>query len=110
MNNWIFLAVAIFAEVVATTALKTSDGFSKWLPSAVVILGYGVAFYFLSLTLRMIPMGIVYAIWSGVGIVLISGVGWMWYGEKLGLPEMVGIALIVFGVVLLNVSSKSVAH
>lgn len=110
MKNWLFLIIAIIAEVIATSALKTSDGFSKLLPSVVVVMGYGVAFYFLSLTLRTIPMGIVYALWSGVGIVLISGIGWVWHGEKLSLTAMAGIAFVVFGVVLLNVSSKSGAH
>lgn len=110
MKNWVFLFAAILTEVIATTALKASDGFTRLGPSALVIAGYGVAFYFLSLTLRTIPMGIAYAIWSGVGIVLISAIAWLWYDQKLDLPAMIGIALIVAGVAVINLFSKSLAH
>lgn len=110
MKHWLFLSVAIIAEVIATTALKASDSFTKLGPAVLVIAGYGVAFYFLSLTLRAIPVGIAYAVWSGVGIVLISAIAWFWYGQKLDLPAIIGMALILAGVVVLNLFSKSVSH
>lgn len=110
MKNWMLLLTAIVAEVIATSALKESDSFTKLLPSALVVAGYGIAFYFLSLTLRVIPVGIAYAVWSGVGIILISAVAWFWYGQTLDAPAILGIALIVAGVVVLNVFSKAVAH
>lgn len=107
MENWLFLSMAILAEVVATSALKASDGFSKWLPSLLVVVGYGTAFLFLSLTLRALPMGIVYAIWSGAGVVLITLAAWLFFGQRLDAPAIAGIALIVLGVVVLNVFSRS---
>ena len=110
MKNWIFLSVAIVAEVIATSALKASAGFSKPWPSVLVVVGYGIAFYLLSLTLRTIPVGIAYAVWSGVGIVLITAVAWLLYGQKLDLPAVIGMGLIISGVVVLNVFSKAVAH
>lgn len=108
--HWLYLAIAIVAEVIGTSALKASDGFTKLYPSLIVIVGYGVAFYFLSLTLRTIPVGIAYAIWSGVGIVLISLIGWLAFNQKLDLPALLGISLIAAGVVVLNVFSKSAGH
>ena len=108
--NWLYLAVAIVLEVVATSALKASDGFTRMLPSLVVVVGYSAAFYMLSLTLRTMPVGVVYAVWSGVGVVLITLVGWMWFKQELDLPAFVGIALISSGVVVLNFFSKSVVH
>ncbi|WP_194722138.1 DMT family transporter [Noviherbaspirillum malthae] len=108
--NWIFLSVAIIAEVIATTALKASDGFSRLGPSVLVVAGYGIAFYCLSLTLRTIPVGIVYAVWSGVGIVLITLIAWLLYGQKLDAPALFGIGLIIAGVIVLNVFSRSVTH
>ncbi|MGF6722868.1 small multidrug resistance pump [Paraburkholderia sp. GAS41] len=104
------LAIAIVAEVIATSALRASEGFSRWLPAVVVVLGYGVAFYCLSLTLRSIPVGIVYAIWSGVGIVLISLVAVVLYRQVPDLPAIIGLGLIVAGVVVLNLFSKMQAH
>jgi len=108
--NWIYLCIAIVAEVIATTALKASDGFSRPGPSALVVAGYGIAFYCLSLTLRAIPVGIVYAVWSGVGIVLITLIAWLLYGQKLDAPALFGIGLIIAGVIVLNVFSRSVSH
>ncbi|HEY1050245.1 MAG TPA: SMR family transporter [Prosthecobacter sp.] len=110
MNAYFTLAVAIVAEVIATSALKASDGFSRLVPSLVVVLGYGVAFYCLSLTLRSIPVGIAYAVWSGVGIVLISAVGWLVYGQKLDAAAIFGLALIIAGVLVVNVFSGSASH
>lgn len=104
------LVLAIVAEVIATSALKASDGFTRPWPSLVVVLFYGIAFYFLALTLRVIPIGIAYAIWSGLGIVLIALVGWLWYGQRLDLAAVVGLGLIVAGVLVVNLLSKSVAH
>jgi len=110
LSAYFILAVAIIAEVIATTALKSSESFSRLVPSAIVIVGYAVAFYCLSLTLKTIPTGIAYAIWSGVGIVLISLLGWLVHKQTLDLPALIGLGLIVAGVVVLNVFSKSVPH
>jgi len=104
------LAVAILAEVIATSALKASDGFTRLWPSVVTAAGYGVAFFFLSIALRSVPMGIAYAIWSGIGIVLISAAGWIWFRQALDLPAMLGLGLIIAGVVVVNVFSKSAGH
>lgn len=106
--KWLYLAIAIGAEIIATSALKASSGFSRPWPTVVTVLGYGVAFYFLSLTLREIPMGVAYAIWSGVGIALISLVGMLFFGQRLDTPALIGMGLIVAGVVVMNVFSKSI--
>jgi len=110
MKSWLFLAVAIIGEVAATSALKSSDGFTKLAPSAVVVVGYGVAFYFLSLALKSIPVGIAYAVWAGLGIVLVAGIAWLLHGQKLDAWALVGIGLIVSGVAVLNLLSKVSAH
>ena len=110
MNNWLFLGIAIIGEVIATSALKASDGFSKLLPSIVVTVGYLVAFYFLSLALRSIPVGVAYAIWSGLGVVFITAIAWLVYGQKLDIGAIVGITLIMAGVVVMNVFSSSASH
>jgi small multidrug resistance pump len=109
MNKWIVLGTAIVAETIATSAMKSSEGFTKLVPSIVVVVGYAVAFYFLSMTLKVIPIGIAYAIWSGVGIVLISVAGWLMFSQKLDAAALIGIALIIAGIVVMNVFSKS-AH
>ena len=109
-RNWLFLFVAIVSEVIATSALKSSEGFSRFRPSVIVVVGYGIAFYCLALTLRVIPMGVVYAIWSGIGIVLITLVGWLLFDQKLDLPALLGIGLIAAGVVVMNVFSKTMGH
>ena len=108
--NWLYLAIAIMSEVVATSALKAAEGFTRWVPSLLVVIGYASAFYFLSLTLRSIPLGVAYAIWSGVGVALVSIVGWVIYHQSLNAGALVGIALIVAGVVVLNLSSTTVGH
>lgn len=111
MNTaYLHLGVAIVAEVIATSFLKTSAGFTRFWPSVVTVLGYGVAFYFLSLTLATIPTGIAYAIWSGVGIVLISLIGWFAFGQRLDAPALIGIALIMAGVLVINLFSKVAGH
>jgi small multidrug resistance pump len=107
--QWAVLSVAILAEVIATSALKASNGFSRLWPSVVVVLGYGLSFYCLSIVLRTVPVGVVYAIWSGVGIALITLAGWLFFGETLDAPAFAGLALIVAGVVVLNLFSRSVA-
>lgn len=108
--KYLFLAVAIVSEVLATTALKQSEGFSRLWWSVATVVGYAVAFYFLSLTLKTIPTGVAYAIWSGVGIVLISTVAWLFQGQKLDLPAIAGMTMIVGGVVVMNLFSKVAAH
>jgi multidrug transporter EmrE-like cation transporter len=110
MNNWMYLAIAILSETVATTALKASAGFTKPGPVALVVAGYGLAFYFLSLTLRTIPLGVAYAVWSGVGIVLITAAGWILYEQKLDGAALAGIGLIVAGVLVMNLFSKTAGH
>ncbi|WP_028313008.1 SMR family transporter [Derxia gummosa] len=109
-QTYLLLGFAIVAEVIATTALKASDGFTRLWPSVIVVVGYGIAFVLLSLTLRVLPTGIVYAVWSGAGVVLITAVSWIWYRQALDLPALAGLGLIVAGVVVINLFSKSVSH
>jgi small multidrug resistance pump len=108
--NYVYLFVAIACEVVATSALKAAEGFSRLWPSLIVIIGYGLAFYFLSLTVRSIPLGIAYAIWSGIGIVLIALVGWLIYHQSLDPPALIGMAMILAGVLIINIFSKTAGH
>ncbi len=107
---WLFLAVGIVSEVVATSALKAAEGFSRIGPSALVLVGYGTSFYFLSLTLRSIPVGVAYAIWSGVGMALIGAVGWVVYHQALDRAALAGMALIFAGVMVLTLFSRAVPH
>ena len=107
---WLYLAIAIVAEVVATSALKESQEFSRIGPSAIVVIGYGIAFYLLAVVLRTMPVGIAYAIWSGAGMVLIAIVGWIRFRQALDVPAILGMLLIGLGVLIINVFSKSVAH
>lgn len=109
-SNWGYLLGAIVSEVIATSALKASDGFTRPWPSLLVIGGYAAAFYLLSLTLRSIPIGVAYAIWSGLGIALISVIGWVLYGQSLDRAALAGIALIVAGVLVIQLFSKSSGH
>ncbi len=108
--QWLYLTVAIISEVIATSAVKSSDNFSHLLPSVIVVVGYAIAFYFLSLTLRFIPLGVTYAIWSGAGVAIVSIVGAVVYKQVLDMPAIIGIGLIVSGVVVLNLFSKTVVH
>ncbi|MFM7207359.1 MAG: DMT family transporter [Planctomycetaceae bacterium] len=108
--HWLYLAIAIMAEVVATSFLKKAAGFTRLWPTLLVLTGYGVAFWFLSLTLERIPVGVGYAIWSGVGVTLIATIGWLVYGERLDAAAILGMALIVAGVVVLNLFSKTATH
>lgn len=105
---WLYLFFAITGEIIGTTALKASDGFTRLAPSLVVIVGYGVGFYFLALVLRSIPLGITYAIWSGVGVAAVTLIGWWLYGQRLDWAALVGIGLIVAGVLVLNLWSGAV--
>jgi small multidrug resistance pump len=105
--TYLFLLCAIVAEVIATSALKATNGFTSVVPSIIVVVGYAAAFYFLSLTLRTLPVGIAYAIWSGLGIVLISIVGWVVYKQALDLPAVIGMGLIIAGVIVINAFSRA---
>jgi small multidrug resistance pump len=107
---WVYLAVAILGEVIGTSALKATEGFTRLWPSLGVIAGYGVAFFFLSLSLKTIPVGVAYAIWAGVGTALIALIGWAVLGQKLDAPAVIGIALIVAGVVVMNLFSDAARH
>jgi len=108
--NYIYLSIAIVAEVAATSALKASDGFTKILPTIVVIGGYGVAFYLLSIIVKTLPVGLTYAIWAGLGIILVAIVGAILYKQMPDLPAIIGMTLIVAGVVIINLFSKTTSH
>lgn len=110
MIYWVLLAVAIAAEVLATSALKASEEFTRFWPSVIVIIGYGIAFYFLSLTLRVIPVGVAYAVWAGLGIVLIALMSWIIYDQKLDLPAILGMTMIIGGVLVINLFSETTGH
>lgn len=105
--HWLHLTIAIVAEVIATSALKAAAGFTRPLPSLVVVAGYGLAFYFLSLTLRIIPMGVAYAVWSAVGIALVSLIGWLVYDQRLDGAALLGMGLIVAGVAVIQLFSRT---
>jgi small multidrug resistance pump len=108
--NYLWLAGAILSEVIATSSLKASNGFTRLVPSIAVVIGYGTAFYCLSQTLRTIPVGVAYAIWSGLGTVLIALVGLVLYKQKLDTAAITGMGLIIAGVLVMNLLSKSAAH
>ena len=108
--TYVYLIAAIVLEVIGTSALQASEQFTKPKPLILTALGYGASFYFLSLVLRTMPVGIAYAIWSGLGIVLITVVGLVWFGQKLDTPAFIGLALIIAGVGTINLFSSSVSH
>ena len=110
MKNFLFLFIAIIFEIIATSALKKSEQFTQLLPSIITIIGYFAAFYFLSFAIRTIPVGFAYAIWSGVGIVLITIIGAIFFKEIPDLPAIIGLSLIIVGVVVINVFSKTTVH
>ncbi|QUY50809.1 QacE family quaternary ammonium compound efflux SMR transporter [Serratia plymuthica] len=110
MNGFIYLTMAIVAEVLATTMLKASEGFTRLWPSLVVVVGYAVAFWGLSMVVKTMPLGIVYAIWSGMGIVLVSIAAVFVYQQKLDLPAVIGMGLIIVGVLVINLLSKAAVH
>ncbi|MEL6169449.1 MAG: SMR family transporter [Pseudomonadota bacterium] len=110
MPAYAALALAIVGEIIGTSALKASDGFTRLLPSILVVAGYGTAFFFLALALRTIPVGVAYALWSAVGIVAIAVIGWTVFGQRLDLPAILGMSLIVAGVVVIQVFSSTAGH
>ena len=110
MNHWLAISIAIIAEVIATTSLKASREFTLLVPSVVVVIGYSVAFYFMTISLRVLPVGIMYAIWSGVGMVLVSLLGWFMYKQALDFPAILGLGLIITGVIVINLFSNVVHH
>lgn len=110
MMTYFILFLAVVAEVIATSALKASDSFSKLGPTVIVVVGYVFSFYLLTIVMRTIPTGVTYAIWSGLGVVLISLFGYLFANEKLDMAACIGMSLIVMGVVVINVFSKTVSH
>lgn len=110
MRQYFLLLLAIVFEVIATNFLKQSEQFTRWLPAVVTVIGYAASFYLLSMVLRSIPMGIAYAIWSGVGIVLVALTGWLIHKQALDLPALIGIAMIIGGVLVINLFSHSAGH
>jgi len=109
-KTYVILALAIVAEVIATTALARSASFTRLWPTVITVIGYVVAFWLLSYPLRVMPTGVVYAIWSGMGIVLISAVVWIWFRQTLDAPALIGLGLIIAGVMVVNLFSKSLPH
>lgn len=109
MNGYLWLTGAILAEVLGTSMLKASESFTRPIPSIITIVGYGVAFWCLSHTLKTVPVGVAYAVWSGVGIVLITAIAWIWFRQTLDVPALAGIGLILAGVLVINLFSKSQA-
>ena len=107
---WLLLVLAIAAETVGTTALKASDGFSRLGPSVVTALAYAISFYLLAQVLKTIPVGIAYAIWSGLGIVFITLIAWLVFRQALDAPALIGMALIIAGIVVMQVFSNSTGH
>ncbi|OUY06741.1 DMT family transporter [Acinetobacter populi] len=104
---YLYLSLAILAEVIATSSLKASNGFTVLIPSIITVVGYTIAFFLLSITLKTIPVGIAYAIWSGAGIIIISIVGWIVFKQHLDLPAFIGLGLMIAGIIVMNVFSKS---
>ena len=104
---YLYLTIAVISEVIATSALHASKGFTVWQPTAVTCIGYLIAIYFLSLTMKTIPMGMTYALWSGAGIVFISTIGWIFFKQQLDTAALIGMAFIIFGIVIINIFSNS---
>ncbi|WP_174856104.1 DMT family transporter [Vibrio diabolicus] len=110
MPPMLALSIAIVCEVIATSYIPKTEQFTKMMPSTVVLIGYGIAFFLLSVTVKTMPVGVVYAIWSGAGIVLVATVGYFVYGQRLDVPAIVGIGFILTGVMIVNLLSKTVGH
>ncbi|WP_170831373.1 SMR family transporter [Jannaschia faecimaris] len=110
MMHWLYLILAIAFETIGTTALKTSEGFTRLWPSLLTLACFFSALFLLSMVLKTLPVGVTYAIWSGLGIVLIATIGWIAFGQKLDLPAILGMALIVTGIVVMQVFSNSTGH
>jgi small multidrug resistance pump len=108
--HYLYLALAVVAETIGTTALQASQQFTRLWPSALVVVSYAIAFYLLALTLKYMPVGIMYAIWSGLGIVLIAIIGFAVFGQRLDLPAILGLSLIIAGIVIIHLFSKSATH
>ncbi|WP_095590693.1 SMR family transporter [Actibacterium ureilyticum] len=108
--HYVYLVLAIVTETIGTTALQASQQFTKPLPSVIVVVGYAVSFYFLAQALRFMPVGIVYAVWSGLGIVLIAGIAFFAFGQRIDLPAMIGMGLIIAGIVVIHLFSDSATH
>ncbi|MEM1078348.1 MAG: SMR family transporter [Pseudomonadota bacterium] len=108
--HYLILIGAITAEVVATSALQASQQFTRLGPSLTVVVGYGISFYLLSLTLKVMPLGIVYALWSGMGLMLVAGIGWLVFGQRLDLPAIIGLVLILAGILVINLFSQTATH
>jgi small multidrug resistance pump len=105
--KWVFLAIAILGETVATLALRYSNGFKNIIPVIIIAIGYGVSFYFQSLAVKQIPVGITYAIWSGAGIILVTTFAYFAFKQKVDIPTFIGLSLIVIGIVVINLFSKN---
>ncbi|WP_139975768.1 SMR family transporter [Ochrobactrum sp. CGA5] len=110
MPVYAILAIAIVSEVIGTLSLKASEGFTRLGPSLIVVVAYGLAFYFLSMTLKSIPVGVAYAVWSGIGVTLVALVGWLLFDQKLDLAAVIGMGLIIAGVIVLNLFSNTAQH
>lgn len=108
--HYVYLLMAIIAETIATSALQASQQFTRLGPSVLVMAGYGISFYFLSLTLKFMPVGIVYAIWSGLGVVLIAAIAYVIFDQRLDLPALIGLGLIIAGIVVIHLFSKTAQH
>ncbi|MAB44609.1 MAG: QacE family quaternary ammonium compound efflux SMR transporter [Sphingomonadaceae bacterium] len=108
--QYLYLAIAIIGEVFATSFLRQTEGFTRLGPTVIALMGYLVTFYFLALALRTIPTGVAYAIWAGLGVVLVAGVAWVIQGQKLDTAAIIGMSFIVAGVVILNGFSDAVSH
>lgn len=108
--SYLYLAIAIIAEVIATSSLRATEEFTKPVPTFIMVVGYGLAFYFMTLALRTLPLGFTYAVWSGLGIVLISLIGVIFYDERLDLAATIGMGMIIAGVLIINLFSKVIKH
>ena len=108
--QWLILGAAILAETIGTTALQASQQFTRLWPSVLVVVAYAISFYLLAMTLRYMPVGIVYAMWSGLGICLIAAIGWVVFGQRLDLPAVIGLSMIIAGIVVIQLFSKTASH
>ena len=109
-KHYLFLLVAVFAETIGTSSIQSSQQFTRLWPSVLAFASFAVAFYFLSLTLKVLPVGIMYAMWSGLGIIFIAAIGWIYFGQKLDLAAVFGMALILAGIVVINLFSSTATH
>lgn len=108
--TYIYLIFAVLAETIGTSALQASQQFTRFWPSVLVVVSYGVAFYLLSLTLRTLPVGIVYALWAGLGIVFIALIGWLVFSQRLDAPAVIGLGLIISGIAVIQIFSDTTPH